>query len=361
MAIKAKAGILEISPYVGGEAGLKDLKNIHKLSANEGALGPSPTAIEAVALAAQNMHRYPDGNAYNLRHILGTNHHINPEQIICGNGSDELITLLTQSFAAAGDEVLYSEHGFLMYPITALSFGATPIWAQEDNYTTCVDSLLAKVSSRTKIVFVANPNNPTGTYISHDEMKRLRDGLRDDILLVIDAAYAEFVNKDDYDSGIRLVDAYDNVVMTRTFSKAYALGGVRLGWCYGPDYIIDILNRVRGPFNVSHLALAAGEAALKDTNHLKATIEHTIKWREWLSDKIEALNIDVLDSQGNFILACFKDAFTADAAEAILKEQGLIVRKMGGYKLPQALRITIGTQEENEAIVQTLELFCKGA
>lgn len=357
MTIKPKVGILEISPYVGGEAGLKDLSNIHKLSANEGALGPSPKAMEAINLAAKDMHRYPDGSAYKLRQTLGEIHGLNPNQILCGNGSDEIITLLIQSFAGAGDEVLYSKYGFLMYPITALTQGAIPVWADENYYTTDVDAILAKVSSRTKMVFIANPNNPTGTYLPEAEMRRLRQELPQDILLVIDAAYAEFVTANDYDCGIKLVNEFDNVVMTRTFSKAYALGGVRLGWCYANDDIIDILNRVRGPFNVNALALAAGVAALNDTAHLNATINHTIKWRIWLSDAISQIGLEVLPSQGNFILVRFSNAATADAAELALKNQGLIMRKMGGYKMPEALRITIGLADENQAIVKVLTEF----
>ncbi len=357
MPIKAKAGILEISPYIGGEAGLKDKENVRKLSSNEAALGPSPQAVKAISEAAQNIHRYPEGSAYALRCALEKKFHLNKEKIICGNGSDEILTLLMQAFAGSGDEIIYSRHGFLMYPITALAMGATPIAAAEDNYTTCVDSLLSKVNSRTKIVFVANPNNPTGTYIPHKELERLRKGLNEDILLVIDAAYAEFVSHDDYDAGSQLVDAYDNVVMTRTFSKIFGLGGVRLGWAYAPLNIIDILNRIRGPFNVNHLAMAAGIAALEDENHFRKTLEHTLYWRKEMTRILRENQFDVLPSEGNFILVRFAHEEQANKADEALKNNGLIVRKMGAYHLPEALRITIGNKEENEAVLAVLKQY----
>ncbi len=355
MPIKAKASILEISPYIGGEAGLSDKSRICKLSSNEAALGASPLAVDAIAKAAQNIHRYPEGNAHALRAALGEKFNLDKQKIICGNGSDEILTLLMQAYAGSGDEIIYSKHGFLMYPITALAMGARPIAADENNYTTHVDSLLAQVSNRTKIVFIANPNNPTGTYISYKELKHLRDHLRDDILLVIDAAYAEFVTQDDYDAGNRLVDEYDNVVMTRTFSKIFGLGGIRLGWCYAPLEIIDILNRIRGPFNVNHLAMAAGIAALEDEEHFQKTLKHTLYWRTEMTDILRKKGFDVLDSEGNFILVRFKDENQANEADNALKAEGLIVRKMGAYHLPEALRITIGNEAENKAVLATLE------
>ncbi len=359
MPLKAKAGILEISPYIGGESDLKNKTNIHKLSSNEAALGPSPKAVEAIKIATQNIHRYPEGSAYELRQTLGQKFNLDMQKIICGNGSDEILTLLMQAFAGAGDEVIYSKHGFLMYPITALAMGARPIAANEKYYTTHIDSLLSKVTHRTKIVFIANPNNPTGTYIAYEELKRLRDNLDEDILLVIDAAYAEFVTKDDYDAGVKLVDNYDNVVMTRTFSKAFALGGIRLGWCYAPLEVIDILNRIRGPFNVNHLALAAAVAALNDDEHLQKTINHTLYWRKKMTEALHAIKLNVLESQCNFILIRFKDEKQANAADTALKAHGVIVRKMGAYHLPEALRITIGNEVENQTVLDILTKFKK--
>ncbi len=359
MPLKAKAGILEISPYIGGEAGLKDKDNIYKLSSNEAALGPSPQAIKAIQQAAQNIHRYPEGSAYHLRQALEEKFNLDKQKIICGNGSDEILTLLMQAFAGAGDEIIYSKHGFLMYSITALAMGAQPIAADEKNYTTDVDAILNCVTSRTKIVFIANPNNPTGTYLPNLELKRLRENLRPDILLVIDAAYAEFVTQDDYDAGTQLVDTYDNVVMTRTFSKAFGLGGIRLGWCYAPLEIIDILNRIRGPFNVNHLALAAGVAALKDEEHLQKTLTHTLYWRKKMTEELRHIGLEVLESQGNFILVRFKDENQANNEDNALKEKGLIVRKMTAYHLSEALRITIGNAFENQAVLDVLNKFKK--
>ncbi len=359
MALVAKKSILKISPYIGGEAGLKDKKNIYKLSSNEAPFGPSPKAVKAIAEAAQNIHRYPEGSAFELRHHLGQKFNLDADKIICGNGSDEILTLLMQAFAGEGDEIIYSCHGFLMYPITALAMGATPIKADEQNYTTHIDSILQKVSPCTKIVFIANPNNPTGTYLAYEELKRLRDNLREDILLVLDAAYAEFTTAEDYDAGVKLADSYDNVVMTRTFSKAFGLGGIRLGWCYAPSAIIDILNRIRGPFNVNSLALAAGVAALGDEDYLTKTISHTLLWRDKISQSFTALGLDIPPSQGNFILVRFKDETMANEADEALKEKGYIVRKMGAYGLPEALRMTIGTEAENLAIIDILTQFMK--
>ena len=257
-----KPGIMAIDAYVGGESELDGRDQVIKLSSNEGAFGPSPKAQEAYRQAAGNLHRYPDGGAGALREAIGVRHGLDAAKIVCGAGSDELISLLCLAYAGPGDEVLYSEHGFLMYPIAAQVVGAAPVSAPEVELTSHVDSLLQRVSDNTRLLFLANPNNPTGTYLSGDEMKRLRQELRDDVILVIDAAYAEYATRDDYSPGIDLVDAAANVVMTRTFSKIYGLGGARLGWAYCPADIAGVLNRIRGPFNVSAPAMAAGLAVV---------------------------------------------------------------------------------------------------
>jgi len=259
-----RPSILDITPYVGGEAKALGFARPIRLASNESALGPSPKAVAAYRALAGEIHRYPEGDAEELREALGRRHGLDPARIVCGAGSDELITLLLRCYAGPGDEVLYSRHGFLMYPINAMAVGATPVAALERDLTTDVDALLAGVTDRTRIVFIANPNNPTGTYLGAQELARLHAGLRPSVLLVIDAAYAEFVNRNDYEPGIALVNRADNVVMLRTFSKIYALAGLRLGWAYCPPAIADVLNRVRSPFNVSSAAQAAGEAAVED-------------------------------------------------------------------------------------------------
>lgn len=355
---EARPGIMDIAAYVGGESAIPGVDRIIKLSSNEGPFGPSPLSSKAFEAEAHNLHRYPDGSAVELRNAIGARYGLDPAKIVCGAGSDELIALLCKAYAGPGDEVLYSEHGFLMYPITAKSVGATPVTAAETDKTANVDNLLSAVTDRTRVLFLANPNNPTGTYLPASEVKRLRDGLRDDILLVVDAAYAEYVSVDDYTPGIELVDAGENTVMTRTFSKIYALGGVRLGWCYAPANVVDVLNRIRGPFNVSAAAMAAGVAAIADRDFEDMSRAHNDKWREWTAAEFRKLGLDVTPSIGNFLLVCFENTGRdAEAADAFLKSRGIVVRRMGGYGFPNCLRITIGLEDEMRAVVEALAAF----
>jgi histidinol-phosphate aminotransferase len=354
-----RPGILDIAPYVGGESKAAGVARPIRLASNESALGPSPQAIAAYRALAEEIHRYPEGNATELREALGRHHGLDPARIVCGSGSDELIGMLLRAYAGPGDEVLYSAHGFLMYAIGAKSVGATPIAAPERDLTADVDALLARVTERTRIVFIANPNNPTGTYLSADDMARLRKGLPPNVVLAIDAAYAEFVNRNDYEPGIGLVNRSNNVVMLRTFSKIYALAGLRLGWAYCPPEIADVLNRIRGPFNVTAPALAAGVAALEDVAALARARAHNEKWLAWFSERLAALGLPLTPSVGNFVLPRFPDdpQHNAEAAFAFLHARGVLVRKMGAYGLPQHLRITIGTGEEMETVVAALAEF----
>ena len=351
-------GILDIAPYVGGDAKLAGVERPIRLASNESALGPSPKAIAAYRALAGEIHRYPDGSADQLRHALGDHHGLDPARIVCGSGSDELIGLLQRAYAGPGTEIVYSRHGFLMYPIGALAVGATPVAVPERDLTADVDAILGSITERTRIVFIANPNNPTGTYLSQSEMARLHAGLPSSVVLAIDAAYAEFVNRNDYEPGIRLVDKADNVVMLRTFSKIYALAGLRLGWGYFPPAIADVLNRVRGPFNVSAPALAAGLAALGDTEALAEARAHNDRWQPWLNERLAALGLDPTPSVGNFVLPHFPaGAHNADAAFRYLQSRGILTRKMGGYGLPEHIRITVGTGEENEKVAASLAKF----
>jgi histidinol-phosphate aminotransferase len=330
-----------------------------RLASNESPHGPSPQAVAAYHEAASRLHRYPDGGAVSLREALGRRHGLDPARIVCGNGSDDLIALLARAYAGPGDEVIHSEYGFLVYPIAVRSAGARPVAAPEPEFRTDVDNVLACVSPRTRLVFLANPNNPTGSYLAVSELRRLRAGLPDDVLLVIDSAYAEYVGAPDYDSGSDLVAEFDNVVMTRTFSKIYGLAALRLGWAYCPPAVADVLDRVRGPFNVTGPTLAAGEAALASTDHVTAARRHNDVWLPQLTAKIAGLGLTVFPSVANFVLVRFPTdpGRNADAANAFLQERGIIARAMGAYKLPDCLRISVGLDDEMTAVIAALAEF----
>ncbi|HEX6611447.1 MAG TPA: histidinol-phosphate transaminase [Hyphomicrobiaceae bacterium] len=356
-----RPGILDINAYVPGESvvpgGLKPIK----LSSNETPLGPSPKAMEAYAAVGASLERYPDGAATELRQAIGRAYGLNPDRIICGCGSDELLNLLAHAYLGEGDEAIFTEHGFLVYRIVTQGNGATPVVAPEKNHATDVDAILARVTPRTKIVFLANPNNPTGTYIPFDEVRRLRQGLPGNVLLVIDAAYSEYVRRNDYEAGIELVATTENTVMTRTFSKIYGLAALRLGWAYCPQHIADVLNRIRGPFNVTAPAIAAGIAAMEDKAHLERSVAHNDEWMPWMTAEVEKLGLKVTPSVGNFILIHFPEgrAGGAAAADEFLKSKGIIMRRVAGYGLPNALRMTIGTAEENRATAAALAEFTR--
>ncbi|WP_316978078.1 histidinol-phosphate transaminase [Shumkonia mesophila] len=356
-------GIMDITPYVGGESKIQGVSRIIKLASNEGAFGPSPKAVAAFVAHAGEMHRYPDGGCTALREAVAARHGLDASRIVFGAGSDELIGLLCRAYAGQGDEVLYSEHGFLMYPIAARSASATPVAAPDQGLTADVDAILAKVTKRTRIVFLANPNNPTGTYLPRSELARLRAGLSDNILLVIDAAYSEYIDLPDFSSGLELVDGVANTVMTRTFSKIYGMGGLRLGWAYCPAAVADVLNRVRNPFNVGSAAQAAGLAAFADTEFVAKVKKHNDEWLPWTIEQVRALGFEAPPSVGNFMLVRFPAGPGRDvpAADAFLKARGLIVRRVAGYGLPDALRVTIGREDEMRAFIGALGEFARQA
>ena len=351
---KPQPGIMDIQAYVGGGHEVPGVDRVVVLSANETPLGPSAKAVSAYRGLAESLHRYPEGGSTDLRQAIAERFGCDADWIVCGNGSDELIALLVRAYAGQGDEVLYSRHGFLMYPIATRSVGATPVAAPEANYTVDVDAMLSKVSDKTRIAFVANPNNPTGSYISTDEMRRLREGLPDDVLLVIDSAYAEYVSRNDYSAGAELVEEFDNVVMTRTFSKIFGLAALRLGWAYCPPAVADVLNRIRGPFNVTAAAQAAGIAALGDVAHTDQGRSHNDQWLPWLTNELTALGLTVHPSVGNFILVRFADTEAAVAGYDGLMAAGCIARLVAGYGLPECIRITVGTEDENRIVVDAL-------
>ena len=357
-----RPGVLEIEAYVPGKSGAPGVDKVHKLSSNETPLGPSPQAIEAVRRAAGELESYPDGTAAALREAIAAKHGLDPARIVCGAGSDELLSLLTQAYVGPGDEGVFTTHGFLVYKIAILAAGGTPVVAAEKDLTANVDAILAKVTPNTRLVFLANPNNPTGTYLPLEEVRRLHAGLPPTVLLVIDAAYAEYVRRNDYAAGLELAASAENVVMTRTFSKIYGLASLRLGWMTGPAHVIDAVNRIRGPFNVNGPAIAAGIAALTDKAHAAAAVAHNERWLPWLTREIAALGLAVTPSVGNFILIHFpaEAGLSAKDADAFLTRRGLVLRAVGAYGLPNCLRMTIGDEEANRLAVAALKDFLAG-
>jgi histidinol-phosphate aminotransferase len=355
-------GILDIAAYVPGASHVPGGMTPVKLSSNENPLGPSPKAIAAFKAEAEHLERYPDGGSTALRQAIGRVYGLDANRLVCGAGSDELIGLITHAYVGTGDETLFPEHGFLMYKIATMANGGVPVTAPEKNLRTDVDALLARVTPKTKLVYLANPNNPTGTYIPFEEVRRLHAGLPKSCILVLDAAYCEYVRRNDYEAGIELVGSSENVVMMRTFSKIHGLAALRLGWAYCPPGIADVLNRVRGPFNVSAPAIAAGIAAIEDRAHHEAAINHNEKWLPWVTVELEKLGIKVTPSVGNFVLMHFPEngAKTAGAADEYLRSKAIILRAVGAYKLPHCLRMTIGTEAENRRVIEALSAFMAG-
>lgn len=349
--------ILTIKPYVGGESELPGHNRTIKLSSNEGAFGVPPGAQAAIKAAAEQAFRYPDGGAAALRQALGKRWGLDPARIVCGAGSDDLIYQLCLSYGGPGRDIVMSAHGFSIYHIAGTYAGSRVIKVPERNLTADIDAMLAAVSPSTRLMFLANPNNPTGSMVPSAEVARLRERLPPEVLLVLDSAYAEYVTHPDFDPGAKLVDASGTTVMTRTFSKVFGLGGMRIGWCYAPPDVVDVLNRVRGPFNVSVAAQAAAIAALQEPGWVEKGRDHNAEWRPKLAAGLTAAGIKVWPSEGNFVLADFGTVVTADAADAFLRSRGIIARKVGGYGLPHCLRITVGLAEECEAVIEALSEF----
>ena len=348
---------MAISPYVGGESRLPGANRVVKLSSNEGAFGPPPGAVEAMRRAAAEMQRYPDGSATMLRQAIGARWSLDPERLVCGNGSDELLANLCTIYGGPGTGLLMSEHGFSIYAIAGQAAGMRVTRVRERGLCADVDALLAAVASDTTLVFLANPNNPTGSLLPATEVRRLRAGLPADVVLVLDAAYAEYVDDPAYDPGVALVEAGDNTVMTRTFSKIFGLGGIRLGWAYAPAAIVDVLNRLRAPFNINAAALAAGIAALAEPGWVEHGRTHNTVQRQRLAERLAASGLAVWPSQANFILVDLGSAGRAEAADRFLRTRGVIVRNVRSYGLPSCLRVSIGTAEEVDLVADLLGGF----
>jgi histidinol-phosphate aminotransferase len=354
-----RPAILKVHPYVAGEAELPGANRTLKLSSNEGAFGVPPLAKAAIIAAASESYRYPDGGAAKLRAALGKRWGLDPQRIVCGAGSDDLLYQFCLSYGGPGRDIIMSAHGFSIYEIAGTYAGSRVIKVPERNLTADLDAMLAAVSPATRLVFLANPNNPTGSMVRAEEVARFRAALPPEVLLVLDAAYAEYVTHPAYDAGVKLVDAGDNTVMTRTFSKIFGLGGMRVGWCYAPPGIVDVLNRVRGPFNVSVPAQAAAIAALAEPGWVEAGCAHNAEYRPKLAAGIEAAGPKVWPSEGNFVLVDLETADRANAADAFLRANGIIVRKVGGYGLPHCLRVTVGSAEECGLVADAFEEFMR--
>ncbi|MGE0045061.1 MAG: histidinol-phosphate transaminase [Hyphomonadaceae bacterium] len=353
--------VFDIEPYKGGEATLPGVAKPIKLASNENPFGCSPKAKAAAIAALENTALYPEGRATKLREAIAMRYGLDPERIICGAGSDEIFQLLLRAYLAPGDEIVQSQYAFLMYRIFARPMGGVVRTAKNDGMRADVDALLAEVNEKTRIVFLDNPNNPTGTYLPFSEVRRLHAGLPDNVMLVLDAAYAEYVNRNDYSAGVELVSEFDNVVMTRTFSKIHGLASMRVGWAYAPVDVIDALNKVRLPFNVATAAQAAAAAAIEDQDFAEKSRRHNEAEIERVAGAVRALGYEVTESAGNFVLVHFpleKRRAAADA-DAHFRKKGFIVRAVGAYGLPGALRISIGTVEQNTGMLAALTEFAK--
>lgn len=349
--------ILEITPYKGGQS----LDNAHKLSSNENPLGCSPLASAAVERAAKTLELYPDGSAAALREAIAGKYGLDADRIVCGSGSDEIFQLLARAYLRPGDNIVQSQHGFLVYRLVAQQSGAETRSAPEKDLTTDIDAMLERIDENTKIVFLANPNNPTGTYIPYSEVKRLHDGLPENVLLVLDGAYAEYVRNNDYSAGMELAGEMPNVLVTRTFSKIHGLAALRLGWAYGPESVIDAIHRTRGPFNVNAVAQAAGIAAINDDNFQAASIEHNDAELIRVSAAVEKAGFKTYPSVGNFILIRFPETpgRTSADADAFLRQNGIVIRNVAVYGLPDCLRASIGTVAQNDQMIAAFEAFSK--
>jgi len=353
-----------IAPYVPGKSSGDDGRKLVKLSANENPLGCSPAAGAALNAASGSVDRYPDPGSTRLREAIAAKHGLDPARIICGTGSDDVLHLAANAFSGPGDEIIYVKYGFAVYDIAARRYGGTPVIADDRDYGTDVDAILAKVTERTRVIFIANPNNPTGTFAPRAEIARLHAALPHHVLLVLDAAYAEYMDEGQDDGALELAESEANVLVTRTFSKIHGLAAERIGWGYAHADIIGAMNRIRLPFNVTTAGQQAAVAALAADDFVAMSREHNAKWRQWLSEEMEALGnhgLRVVPSHTNFLLVLFEGAVSAERANAALMDKGFAVRWLPGQGLVNGLRITIGTEEETRGVAQALREILESA
>ncbi len=353
--IKPRPSILKIPFYLSGASKLKKIKKPIKLSSNENPLGPTQKAIDAFVSVKNNLGTYPDSSHKRLRMAIAETHDIDENRIICGAGSDEIIHFLCQCYAGAGDEVIHTEHGFLMYKISALATGAKPVSVAESNRRADISKILGACNDRTKLIFLANPNNPTGTLISSNEINHLLNSIPEHTLLVLDGAYAEYI--DNFDSGLSLSQTRDNLFILRTFSKMYGLASLRIGWGYGSEYIVNTLLRVRPPFNISLAAQESAAVAMMDTDYVESCRSKNLVLREKLTNELRNIGLNLDKSFANFVLARFPNSQVASLADDYLKENGILVRKMNDYNLASALRISVGTGSDCDRVVKSLKQF----
>ena len=359
-----KPWIMGIAPYIPGRSTTDDGRTVVKLSSNENPLGTPEAARRAFMQAATSLERYPDASGSIVREALAAKHGLDPARIIYGNGSDEVLHLAAGAFAGPGDEVIFVHYGFSVYPIAARRVGATPVVAADKDYATDVDAILASVTERTRIVFVANPNNPTGTYVGAADIARLHAGLPTDVLLVLDHAYAEYLDGELDDGGMALAASAANVLVTRTFSKMYGLAAERIGWGYAAAPIVAAMHRIRLPFSMTVAGQHAAVAALGDTAFVERARAHNAQWRRWFADEIGKLGnagLRAIPSQANFVLVVFEGALTAEVAYKGLMDAGFLVRWLPGQGLPQGLRITIGTADETQGVLAALRALVDAA
>jgi len=361
--VAPKASISDMIRYKPAIAAAPGHARIVRLHVNEGALGPSPNAVAAMQTVAARVHEYPAVDASGLAAAIGRKFGVDPERVVLGCGSDELIQALALAYVEPGDEVIHTQYGFLLFPMAAKIAGGVPVSAPDDGYTVSVDAILARVTGRTKLVYLANPNNPTGTHIPAEEVRRLRAGLPDRVLLVLDAAYAEYVQRNDYTAGIELVEETDNTVMLRTFSKAFGMAGLRLGWAYCPQPVADTVYSIKPPYGVNYPALAAGVAALEDQAFQDATVAHNATWMPWLQARFREMGLEPLPTVANFFMLRFPSdpARNADAARGFLAGRGILVREMGGYGAPDFIRLSVGSEADNHLVVAAVRDFLNGA
>ncbi len=346
--------VMKLAPYVQGQSSIAGVRSPIKLSSNESSHGPSPLALQAYQARSAHINRYPDGSQRKLREAIAKVHGLDVGRIVCGNGSEELILLTVRAYLCPGDEALLSENGFIMANIHAIAQGAEVIIVPEKDYRVDVDAMLERVTAKTRFCTIANPNNPTGTYISEPEMRRLHSGLPGNCLLLIDNAYAEYVDQKDFATGSALVEEFENVVMTRTFSKIYGLAGLRIGWAYCPTEVISVLQHIRTPFNTNGPALAAAEAAMLDQEFTQRIKQHNASLLRRISSELTRLGIEVIPSVTNFYLLRFdpESGKSGTEAAAFLQSQGIIPRPAGRSDV--FLRITVGLDKENDAVIDAL-------